>query len=485
MSDAWYRLSHASADKIRSIQDRQVRKYFSHYVPYSPYYRELFKKHNLSFTDIRSTADLVKIPFTSKINLAPTAEDPAKPRQFILQPTPELIKQYATKAQLIKILWGKLTHQDVQRELEREYKPIHMHFTTGRTALPTPFTYSEFDVKQMQESGRRMLDVIKLDRNLVAINGFPYSPHLAFWLAYNALVTLGLTSLQTGGGKVMGTQKIIDAIERLKAGLLLFIPGYGYHLLREAVHQNRDFSNVKQVVFGGERVSYGLRDKVRELLFQLGAQEPSILATYAMTEGKTAWIQCHEKSGYHTYPDLEYFEVIDQEGNRVNEGEPGELVYTSLNWRGSVVVRYRTGDMCPGMEYGPCPYCGKTVPRIKPDIQRTSEIKEFHLTKVKGELVNMNAFYPLLSGMPEIDEWQVTIQKKNNDPFEVDELVVEVALKEKMQFDEYALKLQKAIVDEIGVGITLKQCSIDSLMQKIGLETELKDKRIIDARPKH
>jgi hypothetical protein len=41
------------------------------------------------------------------------------------------------------------------------------------------------------------------------------------------------------------------------------------------------------------------------------------------------------------------------------------------------------------------------------------------------------------------------------------------------------------ITNEIGVGITLKQCPLETLMQKIGLETELKDKRIIDARPKH
>lgn len=484
MSYSWDRLSHASREKIAAIQNRRVKYFFRHYLPYSPYYRDLFKKHQLRFEDIQTTDDLRQIPFTSKMDLAPTEEDRAKPRQFILQPDQVLIKQHAAKTQLAKIIWGKLTRQDVTRQLEREFKPIHMHFTTGRTALPTPFAYSEYDIKQMQMSGGRMLDVAQVDRKQVAINGFPYSPHLAFWLAYNALTTLGITSLQTGGGKVMGTQKIIDAIERLKAGLLLFIPGYGYHLLREAVHQGRDFSSVRHVVFGGERVSQGLRDKVREQLIQLGAKDPRVIATYAMTEGKTAWIQCGEQSGYHLYPDLEFFEAIDKDGNRVKDGEPGELVYTALDWRGSVVVRYRTGDMCPGIDYEPCAYCGRTVPRIRPDIQRSSEVKEFHLTKVKGELVNLNAFYPLLSGIQEVEEWQVTIQKKNNDPFEVDELVVEVAMADGTGFDQFSPKLRKLITDEVGVGITLKQCDMNTLLQKVGMETELKDKRIIDARPK-
>lgn len=480
----WFTLSHLSQEKIEALQNRKLRHFFRHLVPYSPYYCELFKKQNLDFSAISTTRDLVKIPFTTKADLAPTEDNRARPRQFILQPDEHSIKKFAPKRQLLKIVWGKLMHKDVKRELEREFKPIHMHFTTGRTALPTPFTYSEYDINQMRESASRMLDVIQVDRSLVGINGFPYSPHLAFWLAYNALVTLGITSLQTGGGKVMGTQKIIDAIERLKAGLLLFIPGYGYHLLREAVRQKRDFSNVKHVVFGGERVSQGLRDKVRELLNQLGAKEPRILATYAMTEGKTAWIQCAEDSGYHLYPDMEYFEVVDKEGNRVKDGEPGELVYTALGWRGSVVLRYRTGDICPGIEWGPCPRCGRTVPRIKPDIQRNSDMKEFHLTKVKGELVNLNNFYPLLSGTKEIEEWQVTIRKKNNDPFEVDEIMVEVALKPEINFEQFKPQLEKSIYSDVGVGVMVQQCDLPTLLQKIGMETELKDKRIVDARPK-
>ncbi|MDP3964555.1 MAG: AMP-binding protein [bacterium] len=471
------------ADELRALQNSNLRKFVRHLLPYSPYYREMFHKEKIEFSDIQTLEDLQRIPFTSKNDIAPTEEDRARPRKFILQPDEELIKRHAPKSQLAKILWGKLTHQDVKRQLEREFKPVHMHFTTGRTALPTPFAYSERDVELLKESGERMFNVIKVSRDLLAVNGFPYSPHLAFWLAYNALVKLGMTSLQTGGGKVMGTQKIIDAIERLKAGLLTFIPGYCYHVLRAAAEQNRDFSQVKHVVFGGERVSQGLRDKVRELLVKMGATDPKIYATYAMTEGKTAWIQCAEDSGYHLYPDLEYFEVIDKDGNRVKEGESGELVFTSLGWRGSVVVRYRTGDTCKGIEFEPCPRCGNTVPQIRPDIQRKSEIKEFHLTKVKGELVNMNNFYPLLSGVKEVDEWQVTIRKKDNDPHGLDELVLEIAPKPGVEFAALKDRLERAVYGDVGVGVKIVQGELEALLKKVGMETELKDKRIVDERP--
>jgi phenylacetate-coenzyme A ligase PaaK-like adenylate-forming protein len=478
----WHHISHLSREERAAVQNAKLRHFFRHALPYSPYYRELFKKYDLSLADVRTTDDLVKLPFTTKEDLAPREDDRARPKQFILQPDEHLIKKFAPKSHLLKLLWKKITKQDVTRRLEWEYKPIHLHFTTGRTALPTPFAYTACDLETLKETGKRLLDVSGISHKEVGINAFPYSPHLAFWLTYYAMATIGMTSLATGGGKIMGTQKIIDAIERMKAGVVAFIPGYCYHLLREAVKQKRDFSNLKHVLFGGERVSDGLRQKVKEMCAALGAPRLTILATYAMTESKTAWIQCHEASGYHLYPDMEFIELVDEEGRRVREGG-GEIVYTALNWRGSVVVRYKTGDLAKGIEEGACPHCGKTVPRIVADIQRSSDVKEFHLTKVKGELVNLNNFYPLLSGMKELEEWQVVIRKKHNDPFEVDEIILLVALVSGTP-PSFLPVLAKTVQSEIGVAVNVVEAPMADLLAKLGMETELKEKRIIDERPK-
>lgn len=484
MALSWQHVAHLPTDERRQLQGQLLRRYVRHQLPYSPYYRELFLKHKIDFGNIETVDDLKRIPFTTKADLAPTEEDRAKPRKFILQPDEHLIKKHASKGTLAKIVWGKLTRQDVKAKLEWEYKPVHMHFTTGRTALPTPFVYSGRDLELFKETARRLFDVGGFSKDLSALNGFPYSPHLAFWLMYYATVTVGMTNLATGGGKVMGTQKIIDAMERLKMNLAAFIPGYCYHLLREAVQQHRDFSNLKYLVFGGERVSEGFRQKVKELCSQLKAPDVKVIATYALTESKTAWIQCSETTGYHLMPDLEIMEVIDKDGNVLPDGSPGELVYTALDWRGSAVVRYRTGDLCKGIEFGPCEVCGKTTPRIIPDIQRSSEVKEFNLTKIKGELVNLNEFYPLLSGVPEIEEWQVVIKKVNDDPNELDEIEVHIAEKHGVKFEDLKIKLERAIHNEIFITANVKQESMQKLLEKMGMETELKEKRIVDSRPK-
>ncbi len=479
----WKKVSHFSRSELADLQNQKLRWFFRHKLPYSPFFRQKLESLRLHWSDFKTTDDLQKLPLISKADIAPTSEDPAKPRQFILQPDEHLLKKHATKQELLHLVGMKIRKQDPKPTLEKEYKPAHIHFTTGRTALPTPFTYSRYDLMLLKETGRRLFDVGGFNSDNVALNAFPYSPHLGFWLAYYAMVESGMTSLATGGGKVMGSQKIMDSLERLKVTLVAVIPGYFYHLLREAVKQVRDFSNLKYVVFGAERVSPAFRDKVKEMLAQVGCREVQIFATYASTEAKTAWLQCSESTGYHLYPDLEFIELVDDNGQRVNDG-PGEVVYTALDWRGTVVVRYRTGDLAQGIEYGPCPHCHRTVPRILPDIQRRSDMKEFNLTKIKGELVNLNNVFPIMSSIKGLDEWQLEVRKRNNDKFDLDEIVVHASPKAGADFSKVKSEIEKHMHADMQVGVKVEEQTTEQLIEKLGMETELKEKRIVDNRPK-
>lgn len=479
----WQKVSHMSADELREMQNKKLRWFFRHKLPYSPFFRGVMEREKLSWSDFKTTDDLQKLPLISKADIAPTEDERARPRQFILQPDEHLLKKHATKQELLSLIGMKIRRQDPKPMLEKEYKPAHIHFTTGRTALPTPFTYSRYDLELLKETGRRLFNVGGFASDNVALNAFPYSPHLGFWLAYYAMVESGMTSLATGGGKVMGTQKIMDSLERLKVTLAAFIPGYCYHLLREAIKQKRDFSHLKYIVFGAERVSPAFREKVKEMLAQVGAHEVQIFATYASTEAKTAWLQCGEHTGYHLYPDLEFIELVDKEGKRVTDG-PGEVVYTALDWRGTVVVRYRTGDLAQGIEYSPCPNCGRTVPRILPDIQRSSDMKEFHLTKIKGELVNLNNVFPIMSAIKGLDEWQLVIRKHDNDQFGLDEIVIAASPTTGTAFSQITNDIQKKMHAEMQVSVIVEEKTTEQLITSLGMETELKEKRIVDSRPK-
>ena len=346
----WSQLQYSNQKVINKLQDKSLRSFIKNQVPYHTFYHNFFKKNKIGFSDIKGTENLKKLPFTTKEDIAPTQKEPKKFLDFILQPSKESIKQYATLNKKIKSLLDK-------NHLYYEYKPVHIHFTTGRTANATPILYTAYDLQRLEESGRRMMHILDVSGNDVVVNAFPYAPHLAFWQTFYAIKEANLLSLHTGGGKTLGTDKIIKAIENMKATCLVGMPGYIYHLIRTAKEQKNNLSSLNLVIFGGERVPAGLRDKIKNDLISMGSKAPRILSTYAFTEGKCAWVECKEESGYHLYPDFEFIEIVDKNNERVGEGEKGEIVYTSLDWRGSVFLRYKTGDITKGLYYEKCS-CG-------------------------------------------------------------------------------------------------------------------------------
>ncbi|MEI6130032.1 MAG: AMP-binding protein, partial [Planctomycetota bacterium] len=322
-------------------------------------------------------------------------------------------------------------------------------------------------------------------------NVFPYAPHLAFWQVFSAGQATGMMVLSTGGGKVMGSSGDLRAIARLRAEALIGVPGYIYHLLRRGAAEGIDLSSIKIVVLGAERVPPGMKLKIRSLLAQMGAKDVRVFGTYGFTEARMAFAECptqdNEYTGYHLYPDLAIFEVVDPKtGEVVPDGCDGELVFSPLQARASCVFRYRTGDLVRGgIRYEPCPHCGRTVPRISSDLTRESSLKDLQLLKIKGTLVNLEDCAMLLGSMPEIEEWQIELRKKDDDPLEVDELIVHLALRDDEQREAAATKVRETFKGRLEVAPNrVEFLGLEAMLRKIGMETEMKEKRFVDARPK-
>ncbi|MDI6831743.1 MAG: AMP-binding protein [Actinomycetota bacterium] len=482
------------ARQYLAAQEQHLVRYIRELVyPYSPYYRELLDYNRIKPGVIKALKDLSCIPFTTKADIAPLPEDPAIPFNLVLSPTPERARE--AKASLrLKQRWLRLTHgaEGYARLMDREFLPVHYHFTIGRTALPTPILYTAYDLARMREAGRRVFELLELKRDDLVVNAFPFAPHLAFWMTYFATEACGIPALHTGGGRILGTHRVLEALERLGGTVLTATPSYAYHLLRASAREGRDLSRLHTLVLGGDGLPAGLKDKMRELLARVGAEKAVVASTYGFTEGRVAWSECRpsaasreKSSGYHLFPDMEVIEIIDPEsGTRRGEGEDGEVVYTTLDWRGSVLLRFRTGDLVKGgIEYDPCPYCGRSLPRLGVEITRTSEYKEFELTKLKGTLVDLNAFYPLLSGHKDVLEWQLEIRKRNDDPYDLDELYLHIAPAEGMSKKYLEQELRELMLREVEIAPTrIVFHSLPRLLQRLGLDTKGREKRFLDLR---
>src|SRR5689334_15361854 len=216
-----------------------------------------------------------------------------------------------------------------------------MTCTTGRSTESIAFTYSNHDLANLALAGKRIFEICKAEPDFRLLNAFPYAPHLAFWLTHYGGMEFNNFVASSGGGKVLGTDGQLRLMRQIRPHVLIGMPTFLYHVMQQAVEEGIKCPDLRRIVLGGEKVAPGTRCKLARLAGKLGAASIDIVATYGFTEAKMAWTECPcpagEQSGYHLYPDLGIFEVVDPKtGEAVGEGERGELVFTPLDSRGSV-----------------------------------------------------------------------------------------------------------------------------------------------------
>jgi len=481
----WQQLPEAA---VRRWQVEQLRHYLRTVVlPFSPRYGKLFREHGLEADSIRTLDDLRRVPFTTKADLLSSAEHPQRFRDFILVPDP---KQLARRPGTIvrALLRGR---EQVKADFESEFRPIFVTFTTGRSAEPTPFFYTQRDLTHLATAAGRMVEICAARREDRLFNIFPFAPHLAFWFAHYAGTAAGVMVLSSGGGKVMGTDGTIRHLRKFKPDVIIGIPTFVYHLLNQAAEEGARCENLRSIVLGGEKVSDGLRHKLRDLAAELGAPRVDVLATYGFTEAKMAWAECpfpHDQpsGGYHLHPDLGIMEVIDPKtGAILPSGQPGELVFTPLDARGSVVLRYRTGDFIDGgLTYEPCPYCRRSLPRLVGNISRCSEVKAMAFDKIKGTLVDFNELEHVLDDAPEIGAWQVELRKVNDDPLELDEIILHVQKINGADEAQLSRELNTRCVTRLEIHPNrIEFHDADSIRRLQGVGELLKEQKLVDHRP--
>ena len=485
-SNQWQQLPESA---IRRLQAEQLHGYLrSAVLPFSAYYKNLFRERGLTAESIRSLEDLPRLPFITKADLLNTAEKPQRFRDFILVPDEHVL------ARRPGTIFQALTRgrKSVQEKFEAEFRPIFTTFTTGRATEPVPFFYTRRDLDHLATAGRRVMEVCGGRREDRMMNAFPYAPHLAFWLAHYAGTEFGAFMFSSGGGKVMGTDGTLRLIRKLKPDVLTGIPTFLYHVLTQAVAEKLRWENLHCIALGGEKVSDGLREKLRELARELGSPKVDVMSIYGFTEGKMAWAECpappgQPSPGYHLCPDLGIIEIINpQTGEVVPSGQPGEIVFTPLDARGTVVLRYRTGDYIDGgLTYEPCPYCHRTMPRLVGRISRSSEIKEMNLDKLKGTLVDFNELEHVLDDAPHIGAWQVELRKANDDPLELDEIVLHVSQTNGADETQLRRDLSERCYSHTDIRPNRIFFHSEEEMKRLqGVGVLLKEQKLVDHRPK-
>ena len=233
-----------------------------------------------------------------------------------------------------------------------------MHMSSGSTGSPVVMAYTDPDLDQWAEcmarchrmAGLDTGDTIQITPSFGLFNGgFGF---------YHGARKAGLFVIPTGSGN---TPRQIKLMNDFQVKGLMGVVSYGIRVMEVLKEQKMAIPSLKIGMFGAETFSDSLREKLEN---GLGIEAFDI---YGMTETGgvgTTGMDCPFHCGIHVWEDQYFTEVVDpQTGQAVEDGPPGEIVFTSLTRQAIPVIRFRTGDLTRILSRRACE-CGRTSLRI-------------------------------------------------------------------------------------------------------------------------
>ena len=269
-----------------------------------PFYRRRFEEAGVHPHDLRDLSDLARFPFTEKAHLR---------------------ENYP---------FGLFA---VPRE-----RIVRLHASSGTTGKPTVVGYTQRDVevwaevvaRSMRASGTRPGDVVHI--------AYGYGLFTGGLGAHYGAERLGCTVVPVSGGM---TARQVMLIEDFRATTIMVTPSYMLSILDEYRAQGLDprASPLQVGIFGAEPWTNAMRAEIEDA-FDMHAVD-----IYGLSEiiGPGVANECVEtKDGLHVWEDHFYPEIVDPAtGRPVPDGQPGELVFTTLSKEAMPVIRYRTRDL--------------------------------------------------------------------------------------------------------------------------------------------
>ncbi len=233
----------------------------------------------------------------------------------------------------------------------------------------------------------------------------------------------------------------LDLIEKYRIKHLWGYAGSLYLLAQRAL-QNKWNQPLKTVVSWGDMLYPHYRTTIEDAFCT------RVVDTYGSCEGMHISAQCREEQTYHIHTLDVCVEFLDDAGNRVRDGQPGNIILTRLHPGPMPFIRYKIGDIGTPIS-GYC-RCGRGFDIMEGIQGRDTDI----IFTPSGNRLIAHYFTGILEHYPEIDTFQVLQEK-------IDEIILRILPTEKFSNEK---------LNEIVSEIKLKGAN------DLRIETEIVDK---------
>lgn len=311
-----------SEDELATRQAARFRAMVWHAWERVPYYREWMLQAGAAPGDLRSAADLQRMPLVDKLALT-------------LEPERFSAEGYDRRDGLTLLSSG----------------------TSGRRRR---FRYDADAMFQALAAGRRQRIVLRhfvgkeagYREAVFNREGSAGEQIRRFWES-RMVTPRGVDLTRRRFSPALRFEELADGVNQFKPDV---VRGIGSHLgafFRWVAETGQRIKNPKVVAYGADAMPKADRRVTEQ---ELGIP---VVSTYQAIEALRIGFQCEARRGFHISTDQVAVRVVDASGRDVAPGERGELILSNLTNRATVVLNYRLGDMVTA-GCGPCG-CGRTL----------------------------------------------------------------------------------------------------------------------------
>ena len=328
--------------------------------------------------------------------------------------------------------------------------------TSGTLGEPVLFGCTEADLQRLAYNEHKSFACAGLKKGdilqLMTTMDKRFMAGLAYWMGIREL---GAGIIRVGNGI---PELQFDTIQRLHPTAIMCVPSFVLRLIEYAEQHNIDYrhSSIRKIIGIGE----GLRDQQFNLNL-LGQRihdkwpEVELYATYSSTEMSATFSECEHACGGHVHPELIIVEIIGDDDQPVQDGQPGEIVITTLGVEGMPLLRFRTGDIAAKV-VEPCA-CGRNSYRLTPLIGR-----KHNMIKLKGTTIYPPAINDVLDNTPFVGNYVVVVRPSDAG---TDEVIVRISLREAIQPEEAIKQLKDHFRSRLRVAPNVEILPADVIQQ--------------------
>ena len=420
-----------SREDLEALQLERLQALVKRVYQKIPFYKESFDKAGINPEDIKSLADLTKLPFTVK-------QDMRDAYPFGLFAVPR---------------------KDV----------VRVHCSSGTTGTATVVGYTQKDLENWGDCFARALYGAGCGPDSTLQIAYGYGLFTGGLGAHNGGERAGCTVLPMSTGN---TKRQVRLMKDFDVDCLCCTPSYALNIAEVAQEEGYDVHEfpIHAGILGAEPCSEATRAEIEQ---KMGIQVYDI---YGLSEvmGPGVACECEKQHGLHVFEDQFIIEILDPKTLQpVPDGEWGEVVFTTLCKECSPLVRYRTRDISRIL-VGECE-CGRTFRRMDRIAGRTDDMMilrgvNVFPSQIEEEIVSFPEIAPqyqlILTTKGTLDHAELRVETVPEFPFD------EIRRLEKLKKD-----LQKALKENLQIAVDVKIVEPKTIERAEG-----KAKRIIDMR---